>query len=43
MLHDIAYLWNLKNYRNELTKEKQTHSLGEQAYGCLKVGKMGKG
>ena len=25
------YLWNLKNYTDELTKQKQTHSRGEQA------------
>ena len=43
MLHHIPYLWNLKNYTHELTKQKQTHSLGEQAYGCLKVGQMQAG
>ena len=43
MLHHIPYLWNLKNYTNELTKQKQTQSLGEQASGCLKVGKVGGG
>ena len=33
--YDIPYMWDLKrNDINELTKQKQTHRLQEQAYGC---------
>ena len=29
-------MWSLKiNYANELTKQKKTHRLREQTYGCL--------
>ena len=35
MSYDIPFMWNLKqNGINELTKQKQTHSLREQTYGC---------
>ena len=33
--YDIPYMWTLKrNDTNELTKQKQTHRLREQSYGC---------
>ena len=32
-------MWNLKrNDTNELTKQKETHRLGEEAYGCQGMG-----
>ena len=33
-MYDIPYMWNLKSDTNELTKQKETHKLGEQAYDC---------
>ena len=39
ILYDIPYMWNLKrNDTNELTKQKETHRLGEEAYGCQGMG-----
>ena len=33
--YDIPYMWNLKrNDTNELRKQKLTHRLREQTYGC---------
>ena len=35
ILYDIPYMWNLKrNDTNELTKQKETHRLRKQTYGC---------
>ena len=34
IMYDIPYMWNLKSDTNELTKQKETHKLGEQAYDC---------
>ena len=35
-MYGIAHMWSLKiNYANELTKQKKTHRLREQTYGCL--------
>ena len=35
MSHDIPYMWNLKRKdTNELTKQKETHRLRKQTYGC---------
>ena len=35
ILYDIPYMWNLRrNDTNELTAQKQTHRLREEAYGC---------
>ena len=35
----IPYIWNLKrNDTNEPTKQKETHRLREQTYGCHEVG-----
>ena len=31
-MYDIPYMWNLKSDTNELTKQKETHKLREQAY-----------
>ena len=43
ILYGIAHMWSLKiNYANELTKQKKTHRLREQTYGCLGEG-WGKG
>ena len=33
--YDIPYMWNLKrNDTNELIKQKETHRLRKQTYGC---------
>ena len=33
--YGIPYMWNIKgNYTNELTKEKETHRLRKETYGC---------
>ena len=32
--HDSTYMWNLKNKRNEQTKQKQAHRYREQTGGC---------
>ena len=33
--YDILYMWNLKrNDTNELTKQKESHTLIQQTYGC---------
>ena len=35
ILYDIPYMWNLKrNDTNELTRQKETHRLRKQTYGC---------
>ena len=35
ILYYIPYMWNQKrNNRNELTKQKETHRLRKQTYGC---------
>ena len=37
--YDIPYMWNLKrNDTIELTKQKETHRLREQTYGCQAKG-----
>ena len=37
--YGIPYMWNRKiNVTNELTKQKETHRLGEEAYGCQGMG-----
>ena len=34
-MYDVSCMWNLKrNDTNELTKQKETHRLGEQTYSC---------
>ena len=34
-MYDLPCMWNLKrNDMNELTKQKETHRLGEQTYSC---------
>ena len=36
ILYDTPYMWNLKrNDINELKKQKETHRLREQTFGCL--------
>ena len=33
--YDFPYMWNLKrNNTNELMKQKETHRLRKQTYGC---------
>ena len=41
--YDITYMWNLKNMiqMNLFTKQKQTHRLRKQTYGCQR-GKVWK-
>ena len=35
--YDIPFMWNLKRKdTNECTKQKDTHKLREQSYGCRK-------
>ena len=43
ILYDIPYMGNLKiNDINELTKQKETHRLREQTYGCQRGRKKGR-
>ena len=38
-MHDILSMWNLKrNDTNQLTKQNQTHRLGEKTYGYRREG-----
>ena len=40
--YNIPYMWNLKgNDTNELTKQKETHRLRKQTYGCWGKGQLG--
>ena len=40
--YNIPYMWNLKgNDTNELTKQKETHRLRKQTYGCWGKGYLG--
>ena len=40
ILYDIPYTWNLKRNDtvNLLTKQKETHRLRDQTYGCQEEG-----